>query len=96
MENRPPLHRHGFRHHRFRAEIGLAMGSASFLKIMAGFFNYDTKLPAVQGYRVCSGLVVGALFGVCTLLLIAYQINKKMTIQMADELAERRKGILAV
>jgi len=28
---------------------------------------------------------------ICTLLLAAYQLNKKMTIQIADELAERRK-----
>ena len=79
----------------FGLKAGLAIGSASFLKIMQWFFNYDTQLPdalpAVQGYRVCSGLVVGSLFGVCTLLLIAYQINKNMTIQMADELAERRR-----
>jgi Na+/melibiose symporter-like transporter len=80
----------------FGLKAGLAIGSASFLKIMQWFFNYDTQLPdaspAVQGYRVCSGLIVGVLFGVCTLLLIAYQINKQMTIQMADELAERRRG----
>jgi Na+/melibiose symporter-like transporter len=63
---------------------------------MAGWFHYDTKLPeaapAVQGYRVCSGMVVGILFSVCTVLLIAYQLNKKLTIQMADELALRRSA----
>ncbi len=79
----------------FGLKAGLALGSASFLWIMAGLFGYDTKLPdaapAVQGYRACSGLVVGVLFGICTLLLIAYPITKKLTIQMADELAERRK-----
>jgi Na+/melibiose symporter-like transporter len=81
----------------FGLKAGLALGSASFLWIMAGFFNYDTKLPdtaqAVQGFRACSGIVVGILFSICTILLIAYQINKRMTIQMADELAERRKKI---
>ena len=79
----------------FGLKSGLALGSASFLWIMAGIFNYDTKLPdaasAVQGYRACSGLVVGILFAICTALLIAYQINKKLTIEMADELAERRR-----
>jgi Na+/melibiose symporter-like transporter len=83
----------------FGLKAGLAIGSASFLKIMQWFFNYDTKLPdaaaAVQGYRVCSGLVVGSLFGVCTLLLILYQINKHMTLQMADELAARRQNLPA-
>ena len=60
-------------------------------------FHYDTKLPdaapAVQGYRVCSGIVVGILFAVCTVLLMIYQLNKKTTIQMADELEERRATI---
>jgi Na+/melibiose symporter-like transporter len=78
----------------FALKSGLALGSASFLWIMAGWFDYDTKLPdaarAVLGYRVCSSLGVGVLFGVCTVLLIAYQLNKKLTIQMADELASRR------
>jgi len=79
----------------FALKAGLALGSASFLWIMIGFFHYDTKLPetadAVQGYRACSGLVVGILFGICTVLLMSYQLNKRTTIQMADELAERRK-----
>jgi GPH family glycoside/pentoside/hexuronide:cation symporter len=83
----------------FGLKAGLALGSASFLWIMAGFFAYNTKLPdtaeAVQGYRVCSGIVVSLLFAVCSLLLVAYQINKKMTIQMADELAERRAAFAA-
>jgi len=80
----------------FGLKAGLALGSASFLWIMAGWFNYDTKLPdaaqAVQGYRVCGGIVVAILFGVCTVLLLAYQLNKKLTIQMADELAARRSA----
>ena len=80
----------------FALKSGLALGSASFLKIMEWFFGYDTRLPnasaAVAGYRACSGIVVGVLFTLCTGLLIAYKLNKRMTIQMADELAERRKG----
>jgi GPH family glycoside/pentoside/hexuronide:cation symporter len=79
----------------FALKSGLALGSASFLWIMVGFFHYDTKLPdtpdAIQGFRACSGIVVGILFGICTILLLSYQLNKRMTIQMADELAERRQ-----
>ena len=64
----------------FALKSGLALGSASFLWIMAGFFGYDTKLPdapeAVAGYRVCSGIVVGILFAICTLLLMLYKLNK--------------------
>ena len=83
----------------FALKSGLALGSAAFLWIMAGFFNYDTKLPdapqAIEGYRACSGIVTGILFAVCTVLLACYQLNKATTIQMADELAERRKKFAA-
>ena len=46
---------------------------------------------AIAGYRFTSGIVVGLLFALCTALLAVYKLNKGMTIQMADELAERRK-----
>jgi Na+/melibiose symporter-like transporter len=80
----------------FALKSGLALGSASFLWIMAGLFNYDTKSPgtpdAIQGYRVCSGIVVGLLFASCTVLLFIYQLNKRTTIQMAQELAARHSS----
>ena len=80
----------------FALKAGLALGSSSFLWIMAGLFSYDTQMPstpqAIEGYRACSSIVVGILFALCTILLTIYKINKKMTIQMADELAERRKA----
>ena len=79
----------------FALKGGLALGSSSFLWIMAGIFSYDTQMPnapeAIAGFRACSSIVVGIMFAICTVLLMAYQINKKMTFQMADELAERRK-----
>ena len=79
----------------FALKSGLALGSASFLWIMAGMFGYDTKLPgapeAVAGYRATSGIMVGIMFAICTALLIAYQLNKRATIEMADELAARRQ-----
>ena len=81
----------------FALKAGLALGSASFLWLMAGLFNYNTKLPdaahAVQGYRVCSGIIVSILFGICTVLLMIYQLDKRATIQMADELSERRSQL---
>ena len=80
----------------FALKSGLALGQASFLWVMKYGFHYDTKLPdapeAVAGYRVCSGIVVGLLFGVCTLLLASYSLNKRLTIQMAEELARRRQS----
>lgn len=79
----------------FALKAGLALGSSSFLWIMAGFFAYDTHNPSasqsVQGYRFCASIVVGFLFAVCTVLLAIYKLNKATTIQMADELAERRQ-----
>ena len=81
----------------FALKSGLALGQASFLWIMMLLFHYDNKFPdtmaAVRGYRVCSGIGVGLLFAVCTILLSIYQLNKQATIQMADELAERRRKI---
>ena len=80
----------------FALKGGLALGSSSFLWIMAGLFNYDAQMAdapqAIEGFRMCSGIVVGVMFAICTILLTIYQINKKMTIQMADELAARRKS----
>lgn len=81
----------------FALKSGLALGSASFLWIMEGIFHYDTKLPsapdAVAGYRFNSGISVGVLFAICTLLLIAYPLSKRTTIRMAEELADRRKPL---
>jgi len=82
----------------FALKSGLALGSASFLWIMAGFFHYETNLPsapdAIEGYRFTSGIVVGLLFAVCTVLLVAYKLDKATTIKMADELARRRQETL--
>jgi Na+/melibiose symporter-like transporter len=78
----------------FALKSGLALGSASFLWIMEGCFGYDTKSPAVPdavaGYRFTSGIAVGILFAICTVLLMAYPLNQSTTIQMAEELARRR------
>jgi len=79
----------------FALKAGLGLGSWLFLKILAWFFHYDTKMPgapdAVAGYRFNSGVVVGILFAICTVLLVAYPLNKHVTLQMADELARRRE-----
>jgi len=78
----------------FMLKAGLALGSASFLWLMAGLFKYDTQQPAapdaVAGYRALAGLAVGLMFAVCTVLLLTYKLNRRMTIEMADELAARR------
>ena len=64
----------------FGLKSGLALGSASFLWIMMGFFGYDTKVPdaphAIEGYRACSGIVVGVLFAICTVLLVCLPVEQ--------------------
>jgi Na+/melibiose symporter-like transporter len=57
--------------------------------------QHNQPSEAKQGFRASSGIAVGILFGICTILLASYQLNKRTTIQMADELAERRKQIAA-
>lgn len=81
----------------FALKAGLALGSASFLWLMAGLFRYDTQLPAapqaVAGYRACSGIAVGIMFAICTVLLLVYKLNKRLTIQMSNELAVCRQSV---
>lgn len=78
----------------FSLKAGLALGSACFLWVLAGFFGYDTQQPtapnAIDGYRFMSSFGVGALFAACTLCMLANKLNKGTTLQMADELAQRR------
>lgn len=78
----------------FALKAGLALGSASFLWLMTSLFKYDTQQPstpeAVAGYHALTGIAVGLMFAVCTVLLIAYKLDKRTTIEMADELEERR------
>lgn len=78
----------------FALKSGLALGSASFLWLMAGLFKYDTQQPsapdAVAGYRALTGIAVAVMFAICTGLLIIYKLNKRTTIEMAEELAARR------
>jgi len=78
----------------FCLKAGLAFGQASFLWLMAGLFDYDTKSPgaaeAVAGYRISVSLVVGLMFAACTILLAMYKLNKHATVEMAGELARRR------
>ena len=78
----------------FSLKSGLALGSACFLWVLAGFFGYDTQQPgapeAIVGYRFMSSFGVGALFAACTLCLMACRLDKRTTLQMADELTTRR------
>lgn len=63
----------------FALKSGLAIGSASFLWVMAAFFDYETNQPlaadAASGDRVRASLAVGMLFATCTALLAIYQLK---------------------
>jgi Na+/melibiose symporter-like transporter len=76
-------------------KIGLACGSSAFLWVMVGFFHYNTRLPeapgAVRGFRVCATLIAGLLIALCALAVAFYELDKRATLRMADELAARRK-----
>ena len=51
------------------------------------------RADAVQGYRVCSGIVVGIFLPSARCCWSLIRLNKHLTIQMADELAERRRNL---
>jgi glycoside/pentoside/hexuronide:cation symporter, GPH family len=78
----------------FALKSGLAIGSASFLWLMSGLFDYDTKAPstenAVDGYLFCSSIAVSIMFGICTVLLVIYQLGKDATIKLAQDLEAQR------
>ncbi len=78
----------------FALKLGLSLGSSSFLWIMAGLYAYDTSVAPtgvnLEGFRMLSSIYVGALFAICTVLLAVYPLNKRLTIQISEELAERR------
>ena len=57
--------------------------------------THNQTPDAKHGFQVSSGLLTGILFAICTVLLMCYPLNKHVTIQMADELAERRKKFAA-
>ena len=77
----------------FALKLGLAIGTSSFLWLMAlyGYESNQTQTAHVlEGIRQFSSLYVGILFAICTVLLIVYQLGKAKTIEIADDLAERR------
>jgi Na+/melibiose symporter-like transporter len=78
----------------FALKAGLGVGSFLVLQLldMYGYQPGQTQdAEALNGIRLIASVYPTVLFLICTLLLAAYGINKRMTIQIADELAERRK-----
>jgi GPH family glycoside/pentoside/hexuronide:cation symporter len=79
----------------FSLKSGLALGSAAFLWAMSGFWGYDTHVPsapnAIAGYFVSSSIGVGILFLGGAISIAMCKLNKKLTLQMSEELEERRR-----
>ena len=82
----------------FALKAGLSIGSASLLWLL-GMYGYAANQPqtarTLEGIRMCSSIYVAIPFAVCTVLLIVYKINQRLTHQIADELAERREKFAA-
>jgi glycoside/pentoside/hexuronide:cation symporter, GPH family len=82
----------------FALKAGLSLGGAMFLWLMS-WAGYQANQPQTDQTLECirrsSSVYLAILFGVCTVLLIFYKINKSMTLQMAEELAERRQRYAA-
>jgi Na+/melibiose symporter-like transporter len=78
----------------FALKAGLSVG-AFLLSLLLGHYGYVPNAAqheqALEGIRLCASLYPAALFAVCTVLLVAYKINKQLTLQIAGDLAERRR-----
>jgi Na+/melibiose symporter-like transporter len=82
----------------FALKAGLSIGSASLLWLLSmyGYAANQAQTPrTIEGIRMCSSVYVGILFVACTGFVLGYKINKAMTHQIADELAERRRKFAA-
>lgn len=79
----------------FALKTGLSLGQSAFLWLMELFYGYNPKAAptpqTLEGFRMFSGIFVGVLFAVCTILLMIYPLNKRLTIQISDEMEERRR-----
>jgi Na+/melibiose symporter-like transporter len=80
----------------FALKAGLSVGSASLLWLL-GSYGYVPNHPqtprALEGIRMCSSIYVAILFLVCAVFVGFYKINKSLTIQISEELAERRRRL---
>jgi len=77
----------------FALKMGLSLGSFVLLQLL-GWYGYEANVAqsveALRGVRLVASVYPTVLFAACTMLLIAYQINKRLTHQIADDLAARR------
>jgi Na+/melibiose symporter-like transporter len=77
----------------FALKAGLSVGAYLLLSLLASYgyrANAAQSPETLEGIRLVSSIIPAAMFAVCTVLLAAYSLNKRLTIQIADDLAARR------
>lgn len=77
----------------FALKTGLGLGSFLVLQIL-GSYGYVAgqaqSAGALHGIQLTASVFPTAMFLICTVLLTLYGINKRMNVQIANELATRR------
>lgn len=78
----------------FGLKAGLGFGGAlgGYVLSLYGYVpNVDQSAHALQGIRLAMSIFPAITFAICVICLFFYRIDKTLEIQIADELADRRK-----
>ncbi len=76
----------------FALKAGLAIGAYGLLEIQS-IMHYDpdhVSDAVTQMFRVCTTIVPGILFAICTVMFVLYKLDKHTTQKIVDELAQRK------
>ena len=78
----------------FSLKAGLAIGAYALLGVQAlkDYDNHPRSPEMIEAFRVCTTIVPGVLFLICVVFLVIYKLNRRLTLQMASELAARRQA----
>jgi glycoside/pentoside/hexuronide:cation symporter, GPH family len=79
----------------FALKAGLGFGGAitGYVLSLYGYVpNAAQTAEALAGIRYTMSVFPAITFAICAVCLCFYGIDKRLEIQMADDLAERRKG----
>lgn len=79
----------------FALKAGLGFGGAigGWLLSVYGYVpNVEQSARALDGIRMSMSIYPAIAFGICTLLLFLYRIDRRMESTIADELAARRRA----
>jgi Na+/melibiose symporter-like transporter len=81
----------------FGLKAGLGFGGAitGYMLSLYGYVpNVAQSSDALTGIRLTMSIFPAITFGICVVVLFFYRINKKIEIQITDELNERRKAFV--